>query len=300
MDLKKLHYFIAVAEELHFNRAAKKLNMTQPPLSQQIQVLEEELGVKLFERTKRQVRLTPAGAVFLEESRSLVAQLEQSIRKTQLAGQGKTGNLSIAFVDSAVGGTMVEVLKAYREKFPDVQLTLTEMTTTQQLKALHDKKIDVGFLRSAGPSAHINSRLYANESLLAVLPVTHPLAAQMSLSIHALADEPFIMPPHNKGAAFHELIFGFCGKHGFQPRIVQEAVQMYTIVNLVAAGIGISIVPSSVSAFRREDVVFRSFSEITPSVPLYASWKSDSDAVLTNFLNILEEKTAAEALAPHA
>ncbi|MGE6226733.1 LysR family transcriptional regulator [Paenibacillus chitinolyticus] len=299
MDLKKLHYFIAVAEELHFNRAAKKLNMTQPPLSQQIQVLEEELGVKLFERTKRQVRLTPAGTVFLEESRSLVAQLEQSIKKTRLAGQGKIGNLSIAFVDSAVGGTMVAVLKAFRERFPDVQLTLTEMTTAGQLQALHEAKIDVGFLRSADPSPHITSRLYTNESLLAALPVTHRLAKQSLLSVQSLADEPFILFPRDKGASFHDLILDFCLKHGFQPRIVQEAVQMYTIVNLVAAGIGISIVPSSVSAFRREDVVFRSFSEIAPSVPLYASWKTDrNESVLMNFLDVLEEKTAGEASRP--
>ncbi|WP_232016487.1 LysR family transcriptional regulator [Paenibacillus baekrokdamisoli] len=176
MDLKKLRYFIAVAEELHFNRAAKKLNITQPPLSQQIQSLEEELGVKLLERTKRQVRLTSAGTIFLEESRNIVSQLEQSIKLTQHASQGKVGLLSIAFVDSALGGMMVNVLKVFRERFPDVQLTLFEMTSAQQLKALYDGKIHVGFLRLVDPSKHITSRLYTNESLVAVLPENHPLA----------------------------------------------------------------------------------------------------------------------------
>ena len=290
MDLKKLRYFIAVAEELHFNRAAKKLNITQPPLSQQIQNLEEELGVKLLERTKRQVRLTSAGTIFLEESRNMVSQLERSIKVTQLASQGKIGHLSIAFVDSAVGGMMVNVLKRFRERFPDVQLTLSEMTSAQQLKALHDGKIHVGFLRVLDPSKHITSRLYTNETLVAVLPEMHPLALHPTVSLHSLADEPFILSPHHMGASFHDLIIDCCRQHGFQPHIVQEAVQMYTIVNLVAAGIGISIVPSSVSVFQRSDVVFRPFNEDTPRVPLYASWKTDmSETILTNFLEVMDE-----------
>jgi len=295
MDLKKLRYFIAVAEELHFNRAAQKLNMTQPPLSQQIQVLEEELGVKLLERTKRQVRLTTAGAIFLEEARNIVAHLERSIKMTQLASEGKIGNLSIGFVDSAAGGMMVNVLKEYRERFPDVQLTLSEMTSAEQLKALHDGEIDVGFHRLLDPSKHITSRLFTNESLVAVLPKTHPLADQPTVSLHALAEEPFILSPHHMGASFHDLIIDFCRQHGFQPRIVQEAVQMYTIVNLAAAGIGISIVPSSVSVFQRSDVVFRSFDEDTPRVPLYTAWKTEkSETVLTHFLKAVEETAASQ------
>ncbi|MEK8129930.1 LysR substrate-binding domain-containing protein [Paenibacillus filicis] len=290
MDLKKLRYFIAVAEELHFNRAAKKLNMTQPPLSQQIQSLEEELGVQLLDRTKREVRLTPAGTIFLEESRSLIAQLERSIQRTQLAAQGKTGQLTLAFVDSAVGGTMVNVIKQFRERFPHVQLTLLEMTSAQQLKALHDGAIHIGFLRSADRSAFIASRLYTNESPVAVLPVTHPLASSSTLSLQSLADEAFVWFPHQMGGSFHDLLVGICREHGFEPRIVQEAVQMYTIVNLVAAGIGISIVPSSVSVFQRSDVVFLPFHEDTPQLPLYAAWQPDNrNPVLTHFLMIMEE-----------
>lgn len=290
MDLKKLRYFIAVAEELHFNRAAQKLNITQPPLSQQIQGLEEDLGVKLFERTKRQVQLTSAGAIFLEESRNIVAQLERSIKMTQLASQGKVGQLSIAFVDSAAGGMMVNVVKKFRERYPDVQLTLTEMTSAQQLKALHDGKIHVGFLRWADPSPSITSRLCTNESLVAVLPEMHPLAIHPNLSLSSLANEPFILSPHHMGASYHDLILDVCEQHGFKPRIVQEAVQMYTIVNLVAAGIGISIVPSSVCVFQRSGVVFRSFDEDTPPVPLYAAWKTaNRETVLAHFLQVVEE-----------
>ncbi|WGV59144.1 LysR substrate-binding domain-containing protein [Brevibacillus brevis] len=293
MDLKKLRYFIAVAEELHFNRAASKLNMTQPPLTQQIQSLEEELGVKLLKRTKRQVRLTAAGAIFLEESRRIVSQLEQAVTRTKRASQGKIGHLSIAFVDSAVGGMLVNVIKGFREHFPEVELSLLEMTSAEQRKALEDGKIDIGFLRVAEPSIHITFRLFTNETLVAVLPKNHPLALQPALSVQALADEPFILFPHRMGTSFHDFILNFCRQHGFLPRVVQEAVQMYTIVNLVAAGMGISIVPSSVSVFQRSDVVFRTFMEEPPLVPLYAAWKTDrSEPVLANFLDVMEETTS--------
>lgn len=147
MDIRKLKYFIAVAEELHFHRAAEKLHMTQPPLTQQIQALEHELGVKLFERNKRQVRLTPAGAVFYEEASRVLSQLERSIQTVQLASQGIIGHLNIAFIGSAEGGIMVDVLKIFRQRFPQIQLNLLEMTSAQQWQALHDGTIHIGFMR---------------------------------------------------------------------------------------------------------------------------------------------------------
>jgi DNA-binding transcriptional LysR family regulator len=293
MDIRKLHYFIAVAEALHFNRAAEKLNMTQPPLSQQIQALEKELGVKLLERNKRQVRLTPAGAVFLEEAKMILSQLERSIKTTQLASQGIIGHLIIAFVDSAVGGIMVDILKVFRERFPQIQLTLCEMTSAQQWQALHDGTIHVGFLRFIEPAKHIGYRTFTSESLVAVLPEQHPLAKLPTLSVCSLELEPFILFPRHLGVPFHDLIIGFCAQHGVYPNIVQEAIQMYTIVNLVAANLGVSIVPSSVSAFRRNGVVFRPFEESAPSVPLYTAWRTDaSKAALSAFLRTVEEMSS--------
>ncbi|UHA71876.1 LysR substrate-binding domain-containing protein [Paenibacillus sp. 481] len=290
MDLRKLHYFIAVAEELHFNRAAQKLNMTQPPLSQQIQVLEEELGVKLLERNKRHVRLTPAGAVFLEEAKMILAQLERSIKMTQLASKGITGHLVVGFVDSAVGDSMVDIFKAFRERFPQIQLTLREMTSAQQTQALLDETIHVGFLRSTEPAKYIQYRNFTNESLVAVLPEQHPLAGEPSLSVRSLATEPFILFPRHHGIPLHNLITGFCVRHGVYPNVVQEAIQMYTIVNLVAANLGISIVPSSVAVFQRSGVVFRSFAESTPLVPLYTAWRTDKEnAALSAFLETMED-----------
>lgn len=176
MDIKKLQYFIAVAEELHFNRAAEKLNMTQPPLSQQIQALENEIGVKLLERNKRQVRLTSAGAVFLEEAKSILSQLERSIKTTQLVDQGIIGHLNIGFIDSAAGGVLVDMLKMFRERYPQVQLTLHEMTSAQQWQALHEGTIHIGFVRYTESGKHIEHRPLVNESLIAVLPEQHHLA----------------------------------------------------------------------------------------------------------------------------
>jgi DNA-binding transcriptional LysR family regulator len=293
MDIKKLQYFIAVAEELHFNRAAEKLNMTQPPLSQQIQALENEIGVKLFERNKRQVRLTAAGAVFLEETKLILSQLERSIKTTQLAGQGIIGHLNIGFIDSAAGGVLVDMLKVFRERFPQIQLTLHEMTSAQQWKALHEGTIHIGFVRYTEPSKHINHRLLVIESLVAVLPEQHHTARLPALSIRSLALEPFISFPRQLGAPFHDLIMSFCAQHDMYPNVVQEAIQMYTIVNLVAANLGVSIVPSSVAVFKREGVVFRTFEESTPSIPLYAAWRTDSDrASLSALLEIVEQMSS--------
>ncbi|MDK8179644.1 LysR substrate-binding domain-containing protein [Paenibacillus sp. UMB4589-SE434] len=290
MDIRKLKYFIAVAEELHFNRAAERLNMTQPPLTQQIQALENELGVQLFERSRRHVQLTHAGVVFLEEARLILTQLERSIHATQLASQGITGHLNLAFVDSAAGGIMVDMLKVFRERYPQVQLSLREMTSTQQWQALQEGSIHVGFVRFIEPAKHIDCRTVANETLVAVLPEQHPSAKSPILSISALAAYPFILFPRQLGTPFHDLIIGFCAQHNVYPHVIQEAIQMYTIVNLVAANLGVSIVPSSVSVFRRSGVVFRPFVESTPVVPLCAAWRTDiKNAALSLFLETIAD-----------
>ncbi|MEK3714494.1 LysR substrate-binding domain-containing protein [Paenibacillus sp. FSL R7-0333] len=290
MDIRKLQYFIAVAEELHFHRAAEKLNMTQPPLTQQIQALEQELGVKLFERNKRQVRLTPAGSVFWEEASRILSQLERSIQTVRLASQGIIGHLNIAFIGSAEGGIMVDVLKIFRQRFPQIQLNLLEMTSAQQWQALHDGTIHIGFMRFIEPAQNINHCSLINETLVAVLPDQHPLAKLPALPVSALRSEPFIFFPRKHSLPFHDLIMGFCAEHDVYPQVVQEAVQMYTIVNLVAANLGVSIVPSSVSVFQRSGVVFRPFEDNVPPVPFYAAWRTDTNqAILTAFIEILQE-----------
>ena len=226
MELRHLHYFITVAEELHFSRAAQRLHISQPPLSQQIRDLEDELGVKLFERTKRQVHLTEAGKVFLELSYLVLAQLKQAIEATQQIGRGEVGRLAIGFVDSAMYTLLPGILRVFREQFPAVELRLHELTTAQQIQALYDKQVDVGIVRSAIIEPGLSVECLLPESLVLALPETHPLSAQTQVSLSTLADELFILFPAKMGPVFYEQIITICQQAGFRPKVAQEAVQM--------------------------------------------------------------------------
>ena len=295
MELRHLHYFIAVAEELHFSRAAERLCISQPPLSQQIRSLEEELGVKLFERTKRHVQLTEAGKVFLERSYLVLAQLEQAIAVTQQIGRGEVGQLAIGFVDSATYTVLPEILRVFREQFPAVKLRLHEMTTAQQIQALHHKQIDVGIVRSAISESGLSVECLLHESLVLALPETHPFSAQTQLSLSTLADEFFILFPARMGPVFYEQIIHSCQQAGFRPKVAQEAVQMQTIVGLVAAGLGIAIVPASMQNFHRGGVIYRPLQEQIPKTGLYLTWRQqDSSPVISAFLGLARKTTQGE------
>ncbi|MEM1254214.1 MAG: LysR substrate-binding domain-containing protein [Cyanobacteria bacterium P01_H01_bin.21] len=292
MELRHLHYFIAVAEELHFSRAAKRLCISQPPLSQQIRSLENELGVKLFERTKRQVQLTEAGKTFLERSYLVLEQLEQAISVTQQIGRGEVGQLAIGFVDTAMYTLLPEILRIFRAQFPAVQLQLHELTTAQQIQALHQKRVDIGIVRSTINEPGLSVECFLTESLVLALPESHPLSAQTQVSLSTLADELFILFPVKLGPVFYEQIIHSCQQAGFRPKVAQEAVQMQTIVGLVAAGIGIAIVPACLKDFHRSGVIYRPLQEQIPKTGLYLAWRQhDSSPVISAFLN-LARKTA--------
>lgn len=296
MELRHLHYFITVAEELHFSRAADRLHISQPPLSQQIRDLEAELGVKLFERTKRQVHLTAAGKVFLERSYGVLAQLEQAIAATQQIGRGEVGQLAIGFVDSAMYTSLPEVLRVFREQFPAVELRLHELTTQEQIQALHHKQIDIGIVRSAISESGLSAECLLPESLVLALPETHPLSAQAQVSLSTLADELFILFPAKMGPVFYEQIIHSCQQAGFRPQVAQEAVQMQTIVGLVAAGLGIAIVPASMQNFHRSGVIYRSLQEQIPNTGLYLAWRQhDSSPVVSAFLGLARKTTQWES-----
>lgn len=296
MELRHLHYFIAVAEELHFSRAAERLCISQPPLSQQIRDLEEELGVKLFERTKRHVQLTEAGKVFLERSYLLFAHLEQAIAATQQIGRGEVGQVAIGFVDSAMYTSLPEMLRAFRAQFPAVELRLQELTTAQQIQALYDKQIDVGIVRSAISEPGLSVEGLLHESLVLALPENHPLSAQTQVSLSSLADEFFILFPAKLGPLFYEQIIHSCEQAGFRPKVAQEAVQMQTIVGLVAAGLGIAIVPASLQNFHRSGVIYRPLQEEIPNTGLYLTWRQhDSSPVINTFLNLARKATQGES-----
>lgn len=288
MDIRKMKYFITVAEELNFSRAAERLMMAQPPLSQEIRKLEEELGVQLLHRTKRMVELTDAGKIFLEGARQTLLQVDRTIKETQLADEGKIGHLIIGFVDSTE--TVIDILKTFRERFPKIQLILREMTTDQQIKALYEKQIHIGFIRSKQNNEILVSEVCSEECLKLVLHEEHPLVSLRNISIKSLVDEPFILFPRHFGTNFYDLIISYFWEHGVSLNIVQEAIQMQTIVNLVAAGMGISVVPSSVESYKKSGVMYKDIQENTPKINLYVGWRQDEKSVvLENFLTVVRE-----------
>jgi DNA-binding transcriptional LysR family regulator len=298
MELRHLRYFITVAEELHFGRAAQRLNMTQQPLSRQIRDLEIEIQVTLFHRTKRTVRLTEAGKVFLERSYLVLAQLEQAIAVTQQIGRGEVGRLAIGFVDSAMYTLLPEIVRVFREQFPAVELRLYELTTAQQIQALHHKQVDIGIVRSAISEAGLSVECFLPESLVLALPEIHPLSAQTQVSLSTLADELFILFPAKMGPVFYEQIITICQQAGFRPKVAQEAVQMQTIVGLVAAGLGIAIVPASLQNFHRSGVIYRPLQEQIPKTGLYLAWRQhDTSPVLSAFLSLTRSKLNDSAIA---
>lgn len=288
MDIRKMRYFITVAEELNFSRAAERLMMAQPPLSQEIRKLEEELGVQLFHRTKRMVELTDAGKIFLEGARQTLLQVDRTIKETQLADEGKIGHLIIGFVDSTE--TVIDILKKFRERFPRIQLILREMTTDQQIKALYEKQIHIGFIRSKQNNEILVSEVCSEECLKLVLHEEHSLVSLRNISIKSLVDEPFILFPRHFGTNFYDLIISYFWEHGVSLNIVQEAIQMQTIVNLVATGMGISVVPSSVESYKKSGVMYKDIQENTPKINLYVGWRQDEKSVvLENFLTVVRE-----------
>ncbi|MEW9553265.1 LysR family transcriptional regulator [Nonomuraea sp. NPDC050783] len=290
MNLRQLRYVVALAEELNFGRAALREGVRQPPFSQQIAKLEEELGVRLFERTTRQVCLTPAGEAFVAHARTSLAHAELAAESARRAGRGEAGRLAVGFVGSATNLTLPRVLRRFRARYPGVQVELRELTTAQQAEELRQGLLDVGLLHAplAGPAAEmLSTRTVARELLLAALPSGHPLSARTPLPVAALAGEPFVMFPRRYGPALHDRITAVARAAGFEPRVVQEAVQMQTIVGLVAAGIGVAIVPESVARLRRGDVVFRPLAPATRVVTLDVTWRTgDPNPIVRNFRDL--------------
>jgi DNA-binding transcriptional LysR family regulator len=256
MELRHLRYFVAVAEELHFGRAAERLHIAQPPLSQQIRRLETELGVELFRRNRRRVRLTDAGRLLLEQSRPLLAQADDLERLLGRAGAGEIGRLTIGFVGSASYQVLPAVLHEFRNRFPEVELRLEEGTTEEQVPALLSGRIDVGLVRPPVADDAIKLTPLVTERLIAALPEGHPLAKRATVPVAALAQEPFVLTPRRITGLYEDVI-GVCRAAGFSPQVVQEASEWQTIIGLVSAGIGVSLVPESVATFRRPRVAYR-------------------------------------------
>ncbi|MFN6513197.1 MAG: LysR family transcriptional regulator [Nostoc sp. CreGUA01] len=292
MELRHLRYFIAVAEELHFSRAAERLHIAQPPLSQQIQQLEAQLGVELFHRkTKRQVQLTEAGQVFLQEAYQLLAQLQKAIEVTQKIGKGEKGQLRIGFTSLVTYNLLPVILRQFREQFPEVELILQELTTTEQERSLRENRIHVGFAHPPLEDNTLNQKCIQQETLIVALAETYFLAEQDKISVRSLINENFIMFPRHLGAGLYDQIVSLCQQGNFSPKVTQEAIQMQTIIGLVSAGMGIAIVPSSLQNLQRTGVVYRSFEEKTPLVETAIVWREEDMApVLQKFLQMVQAR----------
>jgi DNA-binding transcriptional LysR family regulator len=260
MDLRQLRYFVMVAEELHFGRAAERIGIAQPPLTQQIQKLEAGLGCPVFARG-RKTTLTAAGAVLLGEARRILEQVDRGLDATRRAGRGETGQLTIGVPPSVMLSEVPAVIRKYRERHPNVGFTLRERATSAIEEAVRAGELDLGFLRETEPARPLVSEVVLTEPIVAVLPAGHPLAKRGALKISALKSEPFVSFPRRLGPALYDRLTA-----GFTPRIVQEATQWQTIVALVEAGMGISLAPGCVRKFRWRGVVYRPVSGVTTKV----------------------------------
>src|SRR6516162_2234981 len=288
MELRHLRYFVAVAEELSFTRAAARLHIAQPPLSQQIRQLENELGVALFHRTKHEVRVTEAGHAVLQEARCALAQARRVEIIARRAAQGLVGRLHIGFSSSLPHTKLPNILRVCRARFPEIVLTLHEHTTEKQIELLAAGEIDVGFLRlpvdNAPASLAVRPILY--EPLVLAMPRGHSLGRRHTVAVRSLREEPFILLPRDAAPGLHDQIIGMCIRAGFRPNIVQEASQVQTIVSLVSAGLGIAIVPASVRSLHGARVLYRRLSgaaSMTATAVAYE--KANRSVILRTFLS---------------
>jgi DNA-binding transcriptional LysR family regulator len=291
IELRQLRYFVSVAEELHFGRAAARLHMTQPPLSQAILALEQLLGTPLFDRNRRGVALTAAGAALLPEARRLLAQAGELPALVQRAASGATGKLALAFVSSADYSVLPPFLRAYRAAWPQVQITLQEATSDLQLDDLLNGRVDAGLLIPPLPDkakAELDYLPVLNEPLILAAPADLPALRGVQAADLRTLTLPLIIFPRHISPSLYDAILAVFGSAGITPAIGQEAIQMQTIVSLVSAGMGIALVPQSVSNLRRPGVAYLPLVQATPLVETGLAWRRDNASpVLKGFLELM-------------
>jgi DNA-binding transcriptional LysR family regulator len=286
VELRPLRQFVAVAEELHFGRAARRLAMTQPPLTQAVQALERALGVLLFERTRRVVALTPAGAELLDQARRLLRAAEALPAAVQAAAQGRSGRLRLAFVSTIAYGAMPLWLRLFREACPEVQLQLREATLDVQLAAFGADEIDAGFVLHAPGAvpAGFAALTVQSEPMWLALPESHPAARRSLLQTRDIADSPLVIFPRQVTPSLYDALLASQHARGLTPRVVQEAIQMQTLVNLVSAGIGVAWVPQTVTRLQLPGVVYRRVAGAPVLAETSLIWREPALAVVQRFV----------------
>jgi DNA-binding transcriptional LysR family regulator len=287
MELRHLRYFVAVAEELHFGRAAARLHISQPPLSLQIRDLEQELSVRLLARNRRRVELTAGGAAFLEEAREILRRAERAGERARRASRGEVGELGIGFVTSATNEAFAAILREHRRSHPCVELRLYDQTPDQQLQGLRAGHIDVGFLRPPIDDPSLAAERVWREPLLVALPVDHPLASQPQVRWKDLIDEPFVTLSSQQAPGFRRVFYEAARMQGFVPQVKQYANDLQTVIWLVAVGMGVAIVSAGLSSLARRSVVYRPLRPRGPMVEMAVAWRRDATSpALEGFLEV--------------
>lgn len=299
MELRHLRYFAAVAEELHFGRAAQRLHMAQPPLSQQIRKLEQELRTKLFNRTKRKVDLTSAGQLFLERARVILESAERAVSEMQRVSNGELGQLRVGFMSSAMLDIFPPVLRQLARTLPGVEVQLLQRSSQDQLAMLVDGTLDAGFGDLAGSvtETRVNGVVLdvlavTHERLVVAVPLDHPLARRRTIALRDLADEPWISLPRQPRTGFYDQIVGLCQLAGFSPRILRESEQLPTVLTLVAAGFGVALVPDCLLRVWEGEAAFRPLAE-GARTNVTMCWRRDRRTPALSFLvNAMRERAA--------
>jgi DNA-binding transcriptional LysR family regulator len=279
MELRHLKAFIAVAEELHFGRAAERLHIAQPPLSQQIRQLEKSLGVQLFERSTRSVRLTSGGEALLDHARRIIDGVEDAERAARAGGRGEYGKVTVGFAGASSRFLLPQLARAVRAAYPDLELVMIGQTyANAALSRIADRSLDLGFVRLPFQVPGLEYRPIEDETLLAVLAEDHPLAAGDDVSVTDLAGEQFVSFPRDAGSTLRTITQQFCLMHGFSPRIVQEAPDSYTIHSLVAAGVGVTIALSSTTHIQQPGIRYLPFREASPHFQAALAWHRENES----------------------
>ncbi|MGA0543102.1 LysR substrate-binding domain-containing protein [Neotabrizicola sp. VNH66] len=300
MEFRQLRYFLAVAEELHFGRAATRLDMAQPPLSRQIAGLEEALGVQLFDRSRSQIRLTQAGQVLQDHARQIMDRLDTARRETRLVGAGGAGRLRIAFVGSASHGPLPMLIKAYRATYPEVELALSALNNAELHRALITREIDIAVARPELKDEEFRRELLFREKLILALPEDSPLAAAETVRFADLSDQTFVLYPRRPRPSYADVVLGICEREGFKPAGLELTQDFQSAISLVSVGVGLSVVPESVSRTTRPGVIYRPYSGHNPGTGLTVHARLDNRAPqVLNFMETTRKfARAATAAAP--
>ncbi|WP_440408212.1 LysR family transcriptional regulator [Neorhizobium petrolearium] len=298
IEFRHLHYFVCVAEELHFSRAADKLGMAQAPLSQQIRQLEERLGTPLFHRTTRRVKLTPAGEIFLRHAQEILGGIDRAVTHTRSISGEDSGTICVSGVHLALSHVMPPVIADFRKLYPAMTVDVQILGTAQQLELLQSNKVQVAFIRPTNPAGFLKTEHILQEGFVAVLPKDHRLAQKNDLTVKDFAGEPLITYAPLVGASYYHAIMDALRRAGVYPVIVQEVSHTLAIGTLVAAGVGVAIAPSWLAHNPSPYVVYRRLNDIPAEVELLIAWHAEEKSkTVIDFIEITRQIAAKKEFA---